>query len=249
MRIEILGVPVDAMTKVEASMKVANMLAERRGHFLTTPNPEMLVLASKDPVFRDTLRKSDLALPDGFGLLLAARIRGQRIPERVSGTDFAEELAGLAEHKDLSVYLLGGGKKDVAERAAAVLRKKYQGLNVVGAESGGQISRNADGSWQMDQGLIGRIRKAEPAMLLVAFGHGKQEMWIADHLAALPSVRVAIGIGGAFDFIAGDVRRAPRFLRKIGLEWLWRLVQQPSRLGRIWTAVAVFPWLALREKN
>ena len=249
MRIEILGVPVDAMTKVEAVMKAANMLTERRGHFFTTPNPEMLVLASKDPVFRKVLRQADLALPDGIGLLFAAKLRGKHIPERVSGTDFFEDLAGLAVHKGLPVYLLGGGTTDVAKRAASALRQKYPGLKVVGAESGGQVSRSAEGLWQMDAALLDRIRSAGPAMLFVAFGHGKQEMWITDHLASLPSVRLAIGIGGAFDFIAGDVPRAPALMRKIGLEWLWRLLLQPSRLGRIWTAVVVFPWLALRDRN
>ncbi len=255
MRIEILGVPVDAITKVEALMKAQNMLAERRGHFLTTPNPEMLVLATREPRFKEVLRKADLAIPDGIGLLYAARLHGKRIPERVSGADFLDELAALALQKGLPVFLLGGGqstlagKQDVAKRAADILREKYPGLEVVGAESGGQVSLSADGTWQMDPALLDRIRAASPAMLFVAFGHGKQETWIADHLAALPSVRLAIGIGGAFDFIAGEVRRAPLMMRRLGLEWLWRLVRQPSRFGRIWTAVAVFPWLALRDKN
>ncbi|MGH9595067.1 MAG: WecB/TagA/CpsF family glycosyltransferase [Bryobacteraceae bacterium] len=249
MRIEILGVPIDAVTRTEARLKAEKLLQEPGGHLITTPNPEMLVLADKLPPFKSALQQAALAIPDGVGLLYVARKMGTRIPERVAGSDFMLDVAEIASNKRASVYLLGGEKAEVWNEAAAELRRRLPDIRIVGAESGGMIGRNGDGTWEMDSDLLDRIRVAGPDILFVAFGHGKQEMWIVDHLKDLPSVRLAMGIGGTFDFLAGRVKRAPVFLRKAGLEWLWRLVIEPWRIGRIWTAVVVFPRLALRSKN
>jgi N-acetylglucosaminyldiphosphoundecaprenol N-acetyl-beta-D-mannosaminyltransferase len=249
MRIEILGVPIDVVTRTEARLKAEKLLQDGHGHLITTPNPEMLVLAAKVPEFKAALRQADLAIPDGVGLLVVARMNGTRFPERVTGSDFMLDIAELAANKKASLYLLGGEKPEVWNEAAAELRRRFPDIRVVGAESGGTVRRNADGTWQTDAGTLERIRAANPDILFVAFGHGKQEMWIVDHLKDLPSIRLAMGIGGAFDFLAGRVKRAPMFMQNAGLEWLWRLMREPRRIGRIWTAVIVFPWLALRRKN
>jgi N-acetylglucosaminyldiphosphoundecaprenol N-acetyl-beta-D-mannosaminyltransferase len=249
MRIEILGVPIDAVTRAEASARAAALLAEPRGHLVTTPNPEMLVLASKDERFKAVMRRADLAVPDGAGLLFAARVRGSALPERVSGVDLMRDLCAHAAAKGLSVFLLGGERGRVAERAAEVLKAENPGLRVAGALAGGKILLDPDGTPRLDPGVVTSIVAAAPDLLFVAFGHGKQERWIAEHLPAMPSVRLAMGVGGSFDLIAGDVRRAPAFLRAAGLEWLWRLIIEPWRWRRIFTAVVVFPYLVFTSER
>lgn len=248
MRIEMLGVPIDGVTREEAKARVETLLDEPRDHLVTTPNPEMLVLASKDAAFRDALALADLAVPDGIGLVYVARLKGLRLPERVTGTDLMDDVAAIAARRKLGVYLLGG-RDDVAVDAAKELLRRHHGLKVVGAEGGGRVVRDEQGVPHVDPAVEARIRETAPDILFVAFGHGVQERWITAHAKELPSVRLAMGVGGAFDFLADRVPRAPALLREAGLEWLYRLWVQPWRFKRIWTAVAVFPWLALRRKR
>lgn len=248
MRIHLLNVPIDAVTRAEARTAVTALLHAGKGSLVTTPNPEMLVQAQRQPAFLKTLQSAALALPDGIGLVWVARLKGHRIPERITGTDFVGDVAQLAAMQGKRVFFLGG-RGDAAARAAAMLQRWYPTLNVVGAESGGDVTRDASGTPLVATEVEDRIRAAAPDILFVAFGHGTQERWIEDALPRLPSVRVAMGIGGAFDFIAGDVLRAPATFRALGLEWLWRLFLQPWRWKRIWTAVVVFPILAFRSKN
>jgi len=246
--LKILGVRIDAVTAAEALGKITSFLDSGPGHYVVTPNPEMLVQATRQPRFRDALNASCLAIPDGTGLRLAARMRGRRLPERVTGTDLTDDLAALAAERGFSVFLLGAAE-GVARAAAEVLRGRYPGLKVVGATDGGKVGRDAAGVPRIGEGTLAAVRQAAPDILLVAFGHGTQEEWIAAHLDGLPSVRVAVGVGGAFDFISGRVRRAPAWMRRSGLEWLWRLIQEPWRWRRIWRAVVVFPLLVLTRKG
>ncbi len=249
MRIEILGVPIDAVTRKEAGERAGRFLDDpAAGHMVMTPNPEMLVLAHRDARFAAVLRHADLAVADGFGLLLAAKVRGVRIPERITGVDFIGDLAAIAIRKEKTVFLLGG-KGNVAARAADALKAAHPGLRIAGAENGGTVMTDDGGVPRIAAESMNRIRAAKPDILFVAFGHGTQERWIAAHLVELPTVRLAIGIGGAFDFLADDVRRAPAPMRALGLEWLWRLLAQPWRWRRIVDAVIVFPWLAITEKR
>jgi len=248
MRIHLLNVPIDAITRTEARAAATALLNGKEGSLVATPNPEMLVAAQREPAFLKALQGAALALPDGIGLRIVARMKGHHIPERITGTDFLLDVAELAANQGKHVYLLGG-RGDVAARAARELQHRYPALHVVGAESGGDVTRDADGTPRVAPDVEARICNAAPDILFVAFGHGTQERWITDALPRLPSVRLAMGIGGAFDFIAGDVRRAPRVMRDLGLEWLFRLVLQPSRIKRIWTAVVVFPILAIFRKN
>lgn len=247
MRLQILGVPIDALRRDEALSRVDVFLDGGR-HLVTTPNPEMLVMAHRDSKFREVLNSADLAIPDGIGLVLMAALRGEEIPERITGVDFLVEVAGLIAVKGKSVFFLGA-EDGVARSAANGLKKKYPTLIIAGAESGGTLRQTPEGQWRIDDKTMEALRSASPDVLFVAFGHGKQEKWIADNLADLTSVRVAMGVGGAFDFISGRTKRAPKAMRMFGLEWLWRLLREPRRAGRIWTAVAVFPWLVLREKR
>ena len=244
-RLTVAGVPVDPVTMKEAEDRAAGFL-EAGQHLIVTPNPEMAVLAARDPGFRRILESSGLALADGFGLRIAAWIEGKRIPATITGAEFTLRLARLAEQASCSVYLLGAGR-GVAEEAAKNLVLNFPKLTIAGAEQGGSI-RWIAGQWEEDAALVGRIAAAKPDILFVALGHGKQERWIRDHLPRLPSVKVAMGIGGTLDFLAGRVWRAPWILRRLHLEWLWRLIIEPWRFFRIFEATAVFLWMVLKNR-
>ena len=233
-RISLLGIPIDSLTKEEALTKLRSMLGGSAEHHVMTPNNEMLVESTKNAAFQSVLKGSDLNLPDSTGLLFAARLTGQSLYERVPGVDTVQELLKNLgpEHP---VFFLGAAE-GIADRAAAVMQKQNPRLKVAGCYSGSP----------RDSGLVERINAAKPHLLLVAFGAPKQDLWIAHHLKQMPSVRVAMGVGGTFDFLAGKIRRAPGVLRALGLEWLWRLFQEPRRIGRILRAVIVFPLLVLR---
>ncbi len=245
-----MGIPIDAVTRAEAVEALRGFLHDRgpKGRFVTTPNPEMLVDARRDPAFTAALRSADLAIPDGHGLLFVARLKGKRLPERVTGTDIVQDVAALAAEQGSGVFLLGGLDGEAAE-AAESLRITHPGIRIVGVHEGGRLVRGADGVWRTEEAVLVAIREAAPEVLLVAFGHGKQETWIHTNLLSLPSVRVAIGVGGAFNFIAGRAKRAPAWMRRLWLEWAWRLLREPHRIGRILKATVVFPFLALRSKN
>jgi N-acetylglucosaminyldiphosphoundecaprenol N-acetyl-beta-D-mannosaminyltransferase len=245
-RVTVAGVPVDPISMKEAEIRAAGFLKDGRQHMIVTPNPEMAVLAARDPGFRRILEASSLALPDGFGLRVAAWIEKEHVPATLTGAEFTLRLARIAEQEKYSVYLLGAGR-GVAEEAAKNLVMNFPKLRIAGAEQGGSI-RWIAGAWEEEADLAGRIAKAEPDILFVALGHGKQERWIRDHLPKLPSVKVAMGIGGTLDFLAGRVWRAPWVLRKLHLEWLWRLLIEPWRFFRIFEATFVFLGMVLKKR-
>lgn len=235
--VTILGIPIDNVTLDEAVIRIAAMANGSDQSHVMTPNPEMLVAAQRDPVFRVVLQNSSLNLPDGTGLLLAARILGTPLRERVSGIDI---VTALCKRTDLGPVFLLGAASGVAERAADVLRLSNPSLSIAGTFAGSPDSRE-------EGAIVQRITVSGARILLVAFGAPAQDLWIARHLKKMPNVRVAMGVGGSFDFLSGLRSRAPKFLRVIGLEWLWRLLHEPARFGRIITAVLVFPLLVLRR--
>jgi len=217
---------------------IAKACRTRTSTHLVTVNPEYIVQAHRLPAFRKVIEDADAALVDGIGLVFALSLRGVRV-SRTTGVDFIETLARSAAKEGLSLFLLGAGE-EVAERTKAVLTEKNPSLFVAGTYSGSP----AEIDFPEIKALI---HKAKPDILLVAYGSPAQDLWIALHQKEL-GVPVTLGVGGAFDFISGTVSRAPRFLRAIGLEWLWRLVIQPWRIKRIIDAVIVFPWLVLTRK-
>ena len=251
----ILGIKIDNLAKSEILAKISEFLRFGAGHLIITPNPEMLVDAEYDWFFKQALNKADLAVADGFGLSLAGQyLYGEKLT-RLAGTDLMEKICEIAAEQEKMVYLVGG-KEGIAEKAAEKLQKKYTGLKVVGAEKGiifqchpaEKGERNLENEYLVCQGfdveennkLLGRIHAVAPDIIFVAFGHSKQEKWLAGFLPCLPSVKIGIGVGGAFDYISGQVRRAPKFARFLGLEWLCRLLSQPWRVKRIWKAIISF---------
>lgn len=236
-RVTLLGVPIDPITQADAVTSIKQYLNEDKGHHIATPNNEMLVAAHRDADFRAILHLTSLNLPDSTGLLLMAKWTGQTLPERVTGVDTVINV--MKELDDQSPIFLLGAAEGVAEKAAAALKDQNQKLKVAGTFSGSP--KDADAPV-----IIKKINDSGAKLLLVAFGAPAQEKWIAKNLVAMPFVRVAMGVGGTFDFLAGTKKRAPGLMRAMGLEWLWRFLLEPSRLPRILRAVIVFPLLVLR---
>lgn len=243
-KVEILGVKIDNLSLQEILEKASQFLTSKNQYYIITPNPEFLVAAQKDKNFQEILNYADIAIADGVGLIYAAKFLGQRL-QRVTGVDLMWCLCELAEQNKYSVYLLGsaGG---IAEKATEILKENFSNLKIVGAESGGEVSE--DGKEMADSKIIDKINRAKPKILFVAFGAGKQEKWIFHHLDKLSSVKIAMGVGGALDYISGQVARAPEVIRNLGLEWLYRLFTEPRRWKRIFKAVIVFPLLVLKQK-
>lgn len=235
-RVTILNIPIDPLTRWQAIERMLAMLQDSQPHQVITVNSEMLVESRRSPAFKTLLQRSSLNLPDGMGLLWAAPFTNQKIPERVTGIDTVQKLCKMLgpEHP---VFLLGAGE-GVAEKAAEVLRLRNPHLKVVGTFAGSPSDADAPA-------IIARINEAKPHLLLVAYGSPMQEFWIQRYLSQMKTVRIAMGVGGAFDFITGVQKRAPKLLQGMGLEWFWRLLHDPRRIGRIFNAVIVFPLLCL----
>jgi len=234
---EILGVRIDMSARKEALTKVSDFLHGSTQRKIFTPNPEMLVEANRDVggSFREILNTGDLNICDGRGIQLVA---GGGI-ERIPGTDFMLDICGLAEKEGKSVYLLGSGDDEVVRETTEELQKQFPKLCIVGYHKGPEITNGQVHSEDNKQ-VLSSIQEVGPDILFVAFGHKKQEVWIHENLSKVPSVKVAMGVGGAFDFIAGKISRAPQWMQKIGLEWVYRLLREPWRIKRIWNATVVF---------
>ena len=244
MKVEILGIKLDNLGADESVEYLIGRIRRAEKTYVATPNPEMLVLAQQDPLFKSVLNAADLSVPDGFGLILIAKALKLPLKEKVAGTDLVEAL--IRHHgSELKIYLLGAGE-GIGTRAAEHLKALNQDLKIVGILSGGKL--NIDGEFDNEEVILESIRASDANLLLVALGQVKQEKWIYRHLLSLPGV-MSIGIGGALDFYAGRVNRAPRILQRLGLEWLWRLLLEPKRFWRIINAVIVFPYLVLKYER
>ena len=233
-KVNILGFGVDRITLYEALQKVEAFLKEDRLHLVVTANPEIIMLARQDEQFAKILQQADLVTADGIGLVIGAKILGKSLPERVTGIDLSSGIFRLAQDRGWSFYLLGG-KPGVAEEAAAKLIDLHPGLKLTGWHHG---------YFQDSEPILKEIEGKRPDILLVALGMGRQEKWIREHAQRLP-VRLAIGVGGSLDVYAGHVQRAPRLFQRFGLEWLYRLIKQPSRLGRM-MILPIFLWKVLK---
>ncbi len=234
--VDILGVRVDDVTYAEALGTLRQAIASRVPHVVTTPNPEFVMLARRDAAFRAVLNRTALNIPDGIGLVLAARLAGDRLRAHVQGTDLVLMLAAESAKRGERWFLLGGFGQ-VADRAARVLEEKFPGLQIAGSMSGSPRAED-------DQATRAAIEAAGRVdVLLVAYGAPKQEHWLDRNLAAL-EIPVGIGVGGVFNYLSGEAARAPAWVRRFHFEWLHRLVSQPWRWRRQ-LALPVFGGLAL----
>jgi len=221
--IDILGVRVDDVTNDDLLAVVDDYMAGRQPHQIITLNPEMVVAAYYDAGLRQALNGADLNVADGVGLMMAARWFGHPLRERVTGSDGIYRLSEHCARQGYRPFFLGAAS-GVAEVAAERLAARYTGLKVAGAYAGSPCVEDEDD-------VVSRVRAAAPDLLFVAYGVPAEELWIARNRDRL-AVPVMIGVGGAFDFVAGVARRAPAWMRRAGLEWLHRLIRQPWRWRR-----------------
>ncbi len=242
--IEILGVKIDSLAMSDALQKARDFLYSNKQNLIFTPNPEMLVDAQSDGYFKKVLNLGDLNICDGFGIRFMS---GGKI-RRIAGVDFVFKLCELAQMENKSVYLLGSASREVLNKTQENLKKQFPNLRIAGLNTGPKIDflmveddNRIICDTEANDNAIHDIIMTAPDILLVAFGHNKQEKWIYENVKNLPTVKIAMGVGGSFDYISGLVGRAPCFLRKVGLEWLYRLVNQPKRVKRILKAIIQFP--------
>lgn len=232
--IGVLGLPVSVVSMADAvAWIVAATRARRTGRAdgaamrtaqVVTLNPEIVMAARQDASLRDAILRADLVVPDGIGVVLAARFAGGRVRERVTGVDLLEQVASVAPSKGLRLFLLGGGP-GTAETAAARLMGRYPDLKIAGTSAGSPGTED-------ERDILTTIRCADPDIVFVAFGSPAQERWIAGVRDRLHAA-VAIGVGGALDFVSGHVPRAPEWMRRAGMEWAYRLARQPWRWRRM----------------
>ncbi len=225
----VLGVRVDRVTRAQELAHIERAIEQRRKgeafcQQVITVNPEFVMMAQRDAAFRACINQASLVVADGIGVVWATRYLGRPTPERIAGVDTVQALAKLCAERGYRLYLLGGGP-GVAEEAAQRLQERAAGLQIAGTYAGSPDVGEEDA-------LIERVRVARADVLCVAYGAPKQDLWIGRNLARLP-VGVAMGVGGAFDFIAGRQRRAPGLMQKVGLEWLYRLYREPWRWRRM----------------
>lgn len=229
----VLGVRVDCVDMDAALQRIESFVEGGGRHQVATVNPEFVMRAREDPEFARVLESADLCLADGSGVVWAARRQGCTLAGPVTGTDLVPELAALCARRNFRLFLLGAAP-GVADDLARRLKDKHPGLQVAAHSGSPEPSSDVE--------TIRRIEAAKPEVLLVAYGAPKQELWIDRVGDRLTGVAVAIGVGGAFDYLTGRVPRAPAWMRRVGMEWLFRLGQQPWRIRRM----AVLPAYALR---
>jgi len=233
-RVWILGVPFDPLDLRGAVAACVRMVADGRPHLAVTANPEAVVRALDDPEFAEVLRRADLVVADGIGVVWASRRLGRPLPMRVPGIELMEALCAHAARQGLRVFLLGGSE-GVAEQAARTLIRRYPGLCIAGTHHG---------YFTEDEPVVARIAGARADLLFAGMGMPRQEKWLSRHLSDL-GVRLAMGVGGSLDVLAGRVRRAPGFVQQVHLEWLYRLLREPRRWRRQ-LALLRFVWAVLR---
>ncbi|OGE80183.1 MAG: hypothetical protein A2660_02535 [Candidatus Doudnabacteria bacterium RIFCSPHIGHO2_01_FULL_45_18] len=263
MKVDIAGVLIDNITKREALDQIDNFVQSDSPHYIVTPYSEQIIFALQDKEYLQVLNKSSLALPDGIGILWAAKFLSLKgnwlasvwqiiytgaaiifnptyvrsvIREQIPGNRLAYDLAKLAADNNYSLAFVGG-QDNVAAQAAYELKKLYPSVKINLALSGRPF----------DNQIIKEISESNSDILIIAHSPPHQERWIAENLSKL-DVKLAIGLGGTFDYLAGKRAVRPDFMHQMGLEWLWRLITQPWRIKRIWNAVPVFIWKIYKYK-
>lgn len=236
--VTLLGMRVDRVSPDETLTAIDGFIADGSPHHIVTADASMVVLARHDPVLHAIVETAALVTPDGAGILWASRLLGTPVPHKVSGVDLVGELCRQSGARGYRIYFLGAAP-GVAEEAAEKMRARFPGTQIVGTH---------DGYFPLEDeaGILSEIRAANPNILLVAFGIPRQEKWIDKHKAALGAA-VLIGVGGSFDVFSGRVNRAPLWMQRNSLEWLYRLSKNPKKIGKV-MALPQFALLALRQR-
>ena len=237
MKTNVLGVQYDNVTMAEALDTARALLQRPEASYCVTPNAEMAYEALHDESFRAILNEASLVLPDGAGVVLGAKILRTPLKEKVAGIDFAANLLGVLEETGGRLYLLGG-KPGIAEQAAENMKKTHPKLCICGT---------ADGYFKDEGPVIGKINAVKPDVLFVCVGAPKQEIFMHAHRDEL-DVRLMAGLGGSLDAFAGTVKRAPKWMIRCNLEWLYRLIKEPKRFGRM-LRLPKYLWAALTVRS
>lgn len=222
--VDIMGVNIDSINNQQVIDRILEFIKESTTHMIFTPNSEIIYTTKEDYSLKNILNSADLLIPDGIGVVWASRILGNPIKERITGFDTMSKLFDIGKDGTISFYLFGSSQ-DVIEKAVENLKNKYPKLNILGFHNGYFDSSSEDA-------IVNEINSLNPDVLLVALGAPKQEKWIYKNKDAL-NAKVCMGVGGCFDVIAGKVNRAPLVYQKLGLEWFYRFVKQPSRFFRM----------------
>ncbi len=236
MKTDILGVAFDALTLNEAEERADALLRARKGGYIVTANPEIVLHSREDAAYAAAVNGADLVLADGVGDLCAARILGTPLPERVAGSDLTPRLLYRLAERGGSVFLYGA-RPGVAQRAGEALQSAYPGLRIAGEENGYISDETA---------LFAALEREQPDLLLLGLGAPRQELWMAKNRQRTNAVM--IGVGGLLDVFAGDIPRAPEAWQKLGLEWLYRLLREPKRIKRMIRLPKIL-LLAVRERK
>ncbi|MDP3888681.1 MAG: WecB/TagA/CpsF family glycosyltransferase [bacterium] len=230
-KIDILGVKIDNLTEGEVFEAISTKIRHKKKFWIITPNPEFVVAAQSEPVFKKLLNNADLSIPDGLGLVWASNFLGSRprLEKRIAGSDIVEKIIKLGPGRNWRIGVVGArvGNKEESARQLEALRSKYHGLAIESMEE--------------------REEKRSFDFVFACQGMGKQERWISENLKKIDGT-IFIGIGGSLDFFSGFSKRAPIFFQKLGLEWLWRLLTKQGHIRRVYRALVLFPWLVLKKK-
>jgi N-acetylglucosaminyldiphosphoundecaprenol N-acetyl-beta-D-mannosaminyltransferase len=237
-RVDLFGVPVDVLTMDETVERIRGWVASGGPRQHVVLNAAKVVELERSPALAEVVRGCDMVSPDGVSVVWASRLLGRPLPERVNGTDLMERLVATAARDGRSVYFLGA-RPEVVARTVEVFRRRHPDLRVAGYHHG---------YWADDRQLVERVRRARPDYLFLGIPSPRKEFWLSANLEAL-GVPFAMGVGGSFDVIAGVHRRAPRWACEHGLEWVWRLAQEPRRMWRRYlVGNSLFVGLVLRER-
>lgn len=233
---KLLGVKVNIIAEYLLKNKLLDFLNSNTQHQIATINPEFIVSSQKDKKFLDTINQSSISLIDGSGIIKALQYLGHNVSldDRITGVKLTTILIDLAINKNLKImFCLYSKGLTKVDRFFMILKTKYPSLDF-------QV---ADENTALEKGRI-----FAPSIVLVGFGAPRQDVWISKNLKEIPSAKIAAGVGGTFDFMSGKIKRAPKFMQSLGLEWFWRLILQPTRFLRINRAIIVFPYLVYIDK-
>lgn len=223
-RLNILGVGIDCIDSEEALTQIENFIANGNPHQVVTANAEIIYQASRNEKMRNVINQAQMVTADGSGVVWASKQLGRPLRQRVTGIDLVNSICEQSARKGWKLYILGSAP-GVAATAAVNIRQKFPGCNIVGTHHGYFNAKE-------EKQIVAELLQLQPDVLFVALGAPKQEYWIAEHMAQL-QIPVSMGIGGSMDVLSGNVKRAPRWMQKMSLEWLYRLLIQPTRFKRV----------------
>lgn len=239
-RVDVLGVPVDCVDMTESLARVAALADSDQAHTILAVNPEKVIAVETNPLLLQALQEASLLIPDGIGVVWAVRLLWGETITRVPGAELMPAICAESALRGYRLFLFGASE-EVNTQAVAELRRRHPDINIVGHHHG--YVQGADMSIVVDA-----INRSKANVLFIALGSPRQEQWMKTYLPQLPAIRICQGVGGTFDVLAGHVRRAPALMRRLNLEWLYRLLAQPGRIFRQ-TALPRFAWRIICAKT